>query len=261
MKRAVILIAMIAWIALSLTAAATPATPVTPADCKAETCALVSAWMSPDQSPASAALVVTLQKIDASLGQQFDQQQVNGIVLNNAGPTTLPNANDLVYSTLLGKPYFASDPRGVPVNSAFNYAMHASAADHPHVLPSPSWSGRQSDQAAYARYVNTVLAAQSFGANVLSNHASSDTATLSPALRELLSEASDPNAAAAVASEDIGVVVRQLLLVERQNLVLLSQLVQTEKQLLAAQAITNALLISTSPVETQLLEKATGAAP
>jgi hypothetical protein len=216
--------------------------------------------MNPDQSPASAALLAIFQRIDAGLAQQVDQQQVNAIVLQNAGPTTLPNANDLVYSTLLGKPYFAVDPRGGPVNAAFNYAIHASAADHAHVLPSPSFSGKQADQAAYARYVYTAMAAESFGAFVLSDHALSEVTSVNPALADLLAEARDPNAAAAVATEDIGVVVRQLLLVERQNLVLLSDLLKTEKQLLAAQAMTNGLLVSTNTgTESQLLLKAAGA--
>ncbi len=258
MKRTVILIVMSAWIVLPGSAQSQPMTLRPLAECKADTCAFVAAWMNPDQSPTTAALMATLQKIDGSLAQQIDQQAINGILLNNAGPGTLPNANDLVYSTLLGKPYFANDPRGRFVNAALNYAMHASAADHSHVMPSSSWAGRQDDQVAYARYVYTAVAAQSFSAYVLSNHAFSDATTLNPALQELLVQASDPNAAAAVATEDIGLVVRQLLLVERQNLVLLSELVQTQKQLLTAQAMTNALLISTSPVENQLLQKAMG---
>ena len=257
MRKTVLLFVTTALSALPLIAQEQRLLLRTPAQCRADACALVSAWMNADQSPATAALLATFQRIDASLGQQIDQQQVNAIVLNNATSSTLPNANDLVYSTLLGKPYFATDPRNGFLNAAFNYAMHASAADHSHVLPSSTFAGAQTDQAVYARYVYTALAAQSFSAYVLSNHALSEVTTVNPALKELLTQATDPDATAAVATEDIGLVVRQLLLVERQNLVLLSQLLQTEKQLLTAQAITNALLVSTaSEVESQLLRKA-----
>ena len=263
MKRAVLAALVAVSIDASAHAQAPQLTPRSLAECKADSCTFVSSWMNPDQSPATAALLAVFQKIDAALGEQPDQQQinatVNSIVLNNAGPSALPNANDLVYSTLSGQPYFSPDPRGGSVNPALNYAMHASAGDHPHVVPGPAFAGSVSDQVAYAKYIDTVLAAQSFGATVLTNHALADVKNVNPALESLLAQAKDPSATAAIATEDIGLVVRQLLLVERQNLVLLSELVQTEKQLLAAQAITNALLISTGTVvEKQLLAKAQG---
>jgi hypothetical protein len=241
--------------------AAVPFLPAEAQTCSDTACNFYNSWLQSDTTSTGEALAATIAAINAAVGMTSDQQDINTSILNHASPIAIANANDLVYSTLLGKPYYATDPRGpsAAANAPYQYALNASGANRAHVAPSDQWAGSGADKERYASYYATVVAAQSFSAYVLTNYALNDTATLDPALKRLFTELNG-DAAAATASESLGPLLRQLVLTERENLVLLSQLVQTGKQLLVAQAITNALLAANSPVEAQLLQKAIGAA-
>jgi hypothetical protein len=104
-------------------------------------------------------------------------------------------------------------------------------------------------------YYNTVMAAESFNGYVLANqYAESQTNNgLSQAQLSLVTQASSSDWIANVASEQMGMVFRQLLMFESQLYVLMTQMLQTQKQLLIAQAMTNALLIATNQMNEGIL--------
>jgi len=221
---------------------------------------LVLLFTQSDNSELAAASFDRTRRISESLGQRADQQPFNMALLGAVNrPSDVPFANGVSYSTLLDQPMFNPDPRGLPpATIRSNYVLNASSLNHPRSLDSRAFGGSPNDVNAYLAYVKTAMAAQSFSAYVLSNHATGD-AAYGPVLQQLLADAADPGADAAIATEPLGAVLRQLLVVERQNLLLMSQLVQTTKQLLAAQAIANALAVKAgTPLEELLLERAAG---
>jgi hypothetical protein len=184
---------------------------------------------------------------------------------NTITPVMLPYANDLVYSTLLGKPFFKNDPRnqkGQPaIDASLNYIKNAAGINLPHLIPSHSFTGSLLSKARYQHYYNTVIAAESFNGYVLSR-LQNDT-QFNELQTQLITQATDQEKwFAQISSESIGFVVRQLLLYQSQVFVLLTQSIQLQTQMLAAQAINNALLIATTQVnENQLLRNAERAQP
>jgi hypothetical protein len=188
------------------------------------------------------------------------QPQLNAALLPNVTASTLPYANDLVYSTLLGQPMLTPDPRNKPgapptANPALNYIINAGGLSLPHAMPQTGWRGTQYNYQQYMHYYNTVMAAESFNGYVLANqYAESQTNNgLSQAQLSLVTQASSSDWIANVASEQMGMVFRQLLMFESQLYVLMTQMLQTQKQLLIAQAMTNALLIATNQMNEGIL--------
>lgn len=185
--------------------------------------------------------------------QNHMQTQINNEVFGSSGGTnTAPtNINDLTYTTFLNTPYFSPDPRSTndtpytPQMAAYAYTKNASAVTIPHLAPQNTWTGRANDQVRYSTAYNTVMAVQSFNAYVLSQLYSeyNDGSPLTTAQTNLITMASGSSWFATVASENIGYVLRQLLMFSSQEFVLLNQLYNTENKLLEVQAMTNSLLI------------------
>jgi hypothetical protein len=159
--------------------------------------------------------------------------------------TLIPTVNSLTYSSLIGAPPID------PSKAAFDptiYLQAASGAYFNHVAPSSGWTGKPRDYSAYSAYYRTVLAAESFNAYVLSglvaeNQSGNQIQTLQT---NLTNQATSSAWLAQIATEELGKVIRQILLFESQNYVLMTQLLKVEKQQVQAQAMTNSLLIATS---------------
>lgn len=176
---------------------------------------------------------------------------------------SVPNINDLSYASLLGSPPAAKGPF-----SASNYVKNAVGANYRHILPRPEWANinlMNPYQLTYYNYFNTITSIESFGAYVLSNAAveSQNGDQSSNALQDaLVKQASDGNWITEIGSETLGKVLRQILIFESQSYVLLTQLVQTQKQQLTAAVMTNSLLILNNRTnENYMAAKAQGIAP
>lgn len=226
-------------------------------------------------------------KSDSTSNLQLDFTELGNVLLLSLEPTNVRNtqsalnkdllgqdatqnnlwyANDLVYSTLVGNPFFAVDPRkdsaGRPAaNPQYNYIKNAAGFNIPHIRPGVNWQGSKENQDKYQGLYNTIIAAESFNANALISQYLEGN-QFNATQQKLLLKATNPNWMAEVASEDIGIVLRQLLLFQSQLYVLTTQMVQTQKQSLIAQVINNSLTIAGySQLETLLAANAQGIQP
>ena len=169
---------------------------------------------------------------------------------SGATTTTLPNANDLSFGTLIGVPYFAQDPRTSGNNSQnisppYNYLKNASGLNITHIMPGNDWKGTNNDQNKYAEFYDTMSAVQTFNGYALSQLYFDNMLQLSTQQTQLIQQVSDPKAwFATVATETMGAVVRQILMFESQSYVLLTQLLQTQKLMLGTLAMNNSLQIA-----------------
>lgn len=163
----------------------------------------------------------------------------------------VPNARSLYYSSLLG--YNVEIPGEVavdptkPTDPALDFIKNASGYTIRHKAPSGTWGGDRDSIARYMAYYYTVIPAQSYGAYILSNQYAETKQNkngLTNAQMALVAKASGSDWFTKIASEEIGVVLRQILMFESQNYVLNTQLLQTQKQLLTAQVMTNGILIA-----------------
>ena len=185
----------------------------------------------------------------------------------DATKETLPNANDLLYSTILGQPLYTPDPRntaGSPpaVNPPLNYIKNASAVAIAHTTPRFNWRGTPANITKYVNYYNTTMAVESYGGYILSNMLAEAQGgnALTTAQMILVAQATDSEKwFATIAAEEIGKVLRQLLMFESQSYVLMTQMLQTQKQMLAAQVMTNSMLIAANQAnEKTMLSDAQG---
>lgn len=198
------------------------------------------------------ALATQQQLIADMLGlSAADFNSPNPKVLN-----TVPNINDLSYATLIGAPPVPKAPI-----SPYNYLKNASGFSISHPAPNLNWQGTAQDQTNYSNYFNTISAIESFDAYTLSNQYA-DTlngAAFNNTQSSLIAEASGSAWLLQITTEELGKVLRHILLFDSQSYVLLSQLVQLQRQQLAAQAMTNTLLITNNGMnESLLLSKAQG---
>lgn len=232
---------------------------------------LATAWITPDDSEVTSQQLVpnftALGKLVNSTQQAQVSMQpaVNSAIFANIKPEDIPYANDLTFSTLLGAPFLPKDPRDTSskkVDSSLNYIYNASGVFIPHIAPNLSWQGSTSDQDKYQAYYSAVIAAQTYDAYILSQQYA-DKNQYNEVQTALVTQASDAqNWMAKVASENIGWVLRQLLLYQSQSLVLMTQIVQTQKQIASATAMNNTLLIANNQQwEDLLLSKAQGVKP
>lgn len=230
----------------------------------------LESWLAADDTEATA----NFQSTFASLGQLWIAQlggqdsimpQVNNSLFGtnaNANKQTLWYANDLTYSSMLGTPYFSPDPRAQKVpglDPGYNYVLNASGAGINHIRPytNPSnpavlsnWTGASSSRQKYQNYYNTVMAVESYNAYILGNQylEAKKGDEFTSLQKQLITQATDSeNWFAQVAGkESLGQLLRQILLFESQSYILMSQLIQTQKQILTAQVMTNALLVATN---------------
>lgn len=168
--------------------------------------------------------------------------------------------NDLSFSTLLGAPLLSPDPRS-GANPSLNYLTNAAGLNLSYPIPSAGWRGSQDAQKAYVQFYNTITSVQTYNAYALSRlYEDSQTLTNDTSLRkQLITQTTNANWFSSVIANDLGWVLRQILLYSSQSYVLLDQLVQTEKQMAATLAMTNTLLIANSGFQANtLLAKAQG---
>lgn len=193
--------------------------------------------------------------------------KTGGTTPSGTGSATPPaNAGDLLYFTLLGTPQAppsGSSPTITP-SAAYNYIKNASGIGISHLPPSGAWKGNAQDQTTYTNYYNTVTAVASFNGYVLSNlYAENQNGNqLTTLQNNLVTQASSSNWLATMAGETIGNAIRQILIFQSQSYVLLTQLVQIERQILTAIVMNNALqILNNQHNESQLVAKAQGITP
>lgn len=225
-------------------------------------------WLALDDTEATAKQVVdfmTLEKQSTTISNEHRAKQpsyLKDIFGENAVQKT-PFANDLTYQTLLGQPFFAKDPRNTKdytANSAYNYIKNVSGINLAQAVPQPQWAGSQESQRKYINYYALNTAVQTFNAYVISKVMGET--PLNPIQKALIERASDSNWFKTIASEKLGQVLRQMLLYNSQIYVLMAQLLEVQKQLLTAQAMTNSLLmLSNQSDENIAYQRATGKLP
>lgn len=235
---------------------------------------LTYSWMQLDND-ASSSFIYQTQGNFASLGYWFSQTPVlqNSLqaqvmadalgqpVASLTQPATspailniLPNINDVSYTTVLGKP-----PAPKAEVSAYNYVKNAAGLNIKHLIPTAAWEGRPDDLAKYFTYYTTITSIESFNGYVLTNLAAESQSNNPQTTLQntLVSQASASSWLAQIATEELGKVLRQILLFQSQTYVLLTQQLQMQKQLLTAQVMTNSLLIvNNQPFEMQMAQKA-----
>lgn len=206
----------------------------------------------------------------------YSQNSANTISQSNVPLTTTLTGtaigNELTYQTLLGLPYFSTpesytDPNNsknsISVNSALKYIENASSLGITHMVPKQSWRGSTDAKDRYIKYFKTITAVQTYNGYILSglyanylNNPQNPTSLTTTQLT-LMQNASSGDWLTKIATQDIGVVLRQILLFNSQTYVLLAQLLKTQQDLLATQAMTNTLLVTGNfTTEAQLLHAA-----
>lgn len=170
----------------------------------------------------------------------------------------LPNANELAYASLLGKP-----PANKGQFNAYNYIKNASVFSFRRPIPDKGWQGKEDDKKKYKNYFEAITAIQSFNSYVLTQLKSDYEADKDPTMtglrNDLVRQASSDGFIKQVAGQSMGKVMRQLLLFTSQNFVLNTQIQNSLRQLVAAQAMTNSLTILFNlPNENQLIRNAKG---
>lgn len=181
---------------------------------------------------------------------------------SNIAAGTPQNLNDLSYTTLLGQPLLSPDPRS-GVNASLNYITNAAGLGISYPIPGSGWRGNQQAQKNYISFYNTLTAVQTYNAYVLSGlYEDSQTYSNDSSLRsQLITQSTNANWFTSVITNDLGWVMRQILLFSSQSYILMDQLVQTQKQMLATLAMTNSLLIANSGFQANtLISKAQGSA-
>lgn len=236
----------------------------------------ISNWTSADQSDTSASLQASFSTVNndalSSITTQAGlQQQLLGIFFATNGITKQSlngGANDLAYQSLQNVLYFNPDPRTTGSNPQnvdiqMDYIQNASGLNVSHPLPTGSgFKGSLASRSRYSNYFNTISAVQTYNAYALSRRYAEykNGNQLSKDQTALIQQASDStNWFKQVAQENIGIVLRQILMYDSQTYVLMTQLLQTEKELLTAQTMNNSLLILLNmPNEDTLYKKAIG---
>jgi hypothetical protein len=224
-------------------------------------------WRHTDDSDPSAAMQANFQQLGQLIPQNIDthaslQSILNTFLLGNNGQNVIdinesgaasnsklpsaknfPYANDLAYSTLLGTPIIAKDVRE-NADAALNYVLNASGANIYHPMPGGGWGGTKESIIRYQGYYNTVMAATSYN-NYLLSGLYSDKNQFTALQKTLIQQASDPTKwFMEVGKEKIGFVMRQLLMYESQIFVLMTEMIQLQKQMVSAQAMNTATLIA-----------------
>lgn len=228
-------------------------------------------WLAPDNSETTAKLQnsfasllkAKLQTAQAQLNNQYDFLSHALQHASNSKTKDLPG--DIIYpAALLHAPYFSKDQTE---NTARNYTEYAAGLNLLHSKPEAGWNEPNNRQhparLMYARYYNTTSAVQTYNGYILSelyenaknNNSSKQTQD------DLIKRVSNSNWFAEIASENLGVVLRQILLFNSQTYVLLAQLLETQKKLLVSQTMNNALLIAVNQeAENRIYSKAKGQA-
>jgi hypothetical protein len=150
-----------------------------------------------------------------------------------------PSPNDVTFSTLVGKP-FAPGSAAANKAAALNYVRNAAGLTLTHeYFPS---AGNSQEAREYNKQVNLVASIQSFGAYVLS-YLYVDHGHRSQIDQELAMQASSAQWQKLVAIEPPTDVQRQMLMFESQIYLQQARLIELQRDSLAAQVMTNTLLL------------------
>lgn len=193
------------------------------------------------------------------------QTQLLNNLFYGADSKSLLNINELTYTSLLKLPYKIETPEKNS-DPAFGFIKNAAGLNISHI---PPWSYKfldktrnTTDPMVYADYYNTMMSIESFNAYILSGFYVDYLMNATPLTQQqlaLVNQANDKNWFTQMSSQYIGYVLRQILLYESQAFVVLTELLQTNKQLLAAQVMNNTLLILNNQAnEKKLFQKAAG---
>ncbi len=166
-------------------------------------------------------------------------------------PTAPPTAN-MNYISLVNNSMTQVKPT-IPVATDFKNAQYfvknASGINIHHPILRSVKDKRSDNYLKYITFINSIKSIASFNAYILNEQLadSRNNFKLNTAQMELKRKASNTNWLNHVNTEmSLGVILRQILLFNSQNYVLMSDLLTTQKQLLAATAMTNTLIIASS---------------
>ncbi len=252
---------------------------------------ILTSWLLPDDSDIAAE---TQEKFVTYTNANFineksrneQQQKITQALFKDAqGNLTVtkesvPWANDITFQTLMGIPYFPEDPRdekkdGVVIkttNAPLNYVENIAGVNIKHIIPNSTWRNSSGLSGAenigltnYIAFYKTVASIQTYNAWVLSEMYADyeNGGSFSAEQNKLIQQASNSDWFKHVMGDpNIAHILRETLMYISQSLVIQSQLLKTQKQQLAAQAMTNTLLILGNQFnESTLLDKATGRIP
>ena len=208
----------------------------------------INAWILPDTSQTTANMQYAFTNLANGVAQDAATQNAlqSQITQEFLQGVAMPEINDMAYQTLLGQLSVSPDPRGKNATPAYNYIKNAAGLNITFPLPDNSkWTGNDNDKTNYKNFYMTVTAIQTYSAYLLSQVYAdySNKTQLTQQQNALMQQASSGSWFTQVASENIGLVLRQILMYNSQIYVLLTQLLQTQKQSLAAQAMTNTLIV------------------
>lgn len=231
------------------------------------------AWINPDTTSSTAQIQQDFTNyMNYTWQNQSDQitlqAQSNGPLLASHffGKTLPANVNQLSYTTVLGAP-LNGDSSNLQ-SDIQNYVINAAALNITHYSPSKVNGNNAAAVAAYTNFYNTITAVQSYSAYILGDiivnyqnlNDPNNHFKLSVLQENLKNEASSPTWFTQIASENIGLVLRQLLMFQSQTYILMLQMVESQKQQLALSAMSNSLVVLGNQFnENELLGKATGA--
>ncbi|MCL5975536.1 MAG: hypothetical protein M1270_06910 [Gammaproteobacteria bacterium] len=215
-------------------------------------------WLEPDKSDTSTNMMSQFSTLGSNILSNQDkqikmQQQLIADMYNVKAETlndpnisaSLPigGINDISFMTIMGMP-----PMPKVKSDPYNYLKNISGFAINHTPPLIGWTGTSENQKIYGAYYHTLMAIQSFNAYILSDlYVNSQSGNgLTSAQNALVSQASDSQWLATIGGEELGKVLRQILMFNSQSYILLTELLRTERQLLAAQTINNTLQILTN---------------
>lgn len=160
----------------------------------------------------------------------------------------VPNVNEISYSSLIGVPPVANKPVDY-----YGFVKNASAVNSIRPVPDSQWSGGDDAIELYRNYYNTVTSIESFNAYIISQLATDSILKANETRDKLISLATSSEYFAKIATQDLGRVLRQILLFTSQSYVVNAQLQKTLREMVAAQAMTNTMLIKLNELNEQNL--------
>lgn len=221
-------------------------------------------WLAPDDSSATATLQnrftsLANTKLQNARTQTESQDLFLGTLIK---PETSPiDSTNIAYQTLLSP--LTPKNSAMRDNAIYKYTVYASGLNIQHAPPQYTWE-RSPAVDIYRNYFYTTSAVQTYNGYILSDlYANSKNGNKVKEMQDSLTQqASSSDWFTQIASENIGVVLRQILLYNSQTYVVMTQLLDTQQKLLVAQTMNNALLIAVNQeAENRLYSKASGERP
>lgn len=222
----------------------------------------LSSWLLPDTSDTTATVQANFSNYTLSAEQNektrddLQQQLTSDFLGSDVTPLTLPYANEMTFQTLLGKPYFSKKAfknLGItlqttstdPDSAAYQYLKNIAGLNITHAIPNSAWQGSSDSIQKYKNYYTTISAVQTYNAYIASELYAEykNGGSFSSLQNTLIQQASNSDWFAKIASENIGFVLRQLLMYTSQQLVVSSEILKSEREMVAAQTMTNTLVI------------------